>query len=43
MTKEIQRVENNRFSQRDRENSVHKDLREGAGIAADGRGHSQTR
>ena len=38
---EIERVEHDRLGQRDRENSMHEDLRERAGIASDRAGHSQ--
>ena len=38
----VERVEHDRFSQRDRENRVHKHGRERAGIATDRGRHSET-
>ena len=41
VTEQEQRVEHDRLGERDGENSVHKDLGEGAGISADSGRHSQ--
>ena len=41
VTEQKQRVEHNRFRKRDRENSMHQNLSEGARIAANGGRHSQ--
>src|SRR6266404_9434218 len=38
----VERVEHDRLGERDRENAVHEHLSERAGIAADGRCHSET-